>query len=183
MILVGSLQPVSVVSSKGLFSLLYLMGSKCHFTWPMGPGRLVGPVWSLQTGLYEASCHLSLKIDKYWNSWIPFFKLFEELWDRLVFFINHVLLILRSRVWLKSFLMDDNNQFILCSLYHCCWWPGDRNHQGISSHGTDQGQPEYSSFITRRLVGPVSGLILGLHPANGRPRYFVTTSVIGLAQT
>ena len=63
MILVSSLQPVSVVSSKGLFSLLYLMGSKCHFTWPMGPRRLVGPVWSLQTDIYGTSCQLV------WQNW------------------------------------------------------------------------------------------------------------------
>ena len=30
---------------------------------------------------------------------------------------------------------------------------------------------------------PVSGLILGLHPANEKQRYFVTLSLIGWAQT
>ena len=95
MILVSNLQPVSVVSSKGLFSPLYLMGSKCHLTWPMGPLRVVGPVWSLQTGLYEASCHLvwqNRQLLKYLN---PLFQTFLRNYEIDLF----SLLIMYSWYW------------------------------------------------------------------------------------
>ena len=40
----------------------------------------------------------------------------------------------------------------------------------------------YSRLATVRAVGPISGLILGLHQANERRRYKVTLSLIGWAQ-
>ena len=39
--------------------------------------------------------------------------------------------------WLKSFLLEDKDKFILYSQYHGCWWPGAARSQDISSNGTD----------------------------------------------
>ena len=42
---------------------------------------------------------------------------------------------------------------------------------------------QWDSTKSRRTSSAITGLILGLHPANERRRYFVTTSLIGWAQT
>ena len=46
-------------------------------------------------------------------------------------------------------------------------------------------KPFYLSFnvLTSPSASVNTGLIIGLHPANERWRYFVTTSLIGWAQT
>ena len=52
-----------------------------------------------------------------------------------------------------------------------CWWPGDYLT-------ADNQQPPCWS-----MAMGITGLILGLRPANERRRYFLTTSLIGWAQT
>ena len=56
--------------------------------------------------------------------------------------------------FLKSFFMEINNPFILHSLYHGCWWPGNARSQGISIHGIDLPVviPEYSCLTTRMAI-------------------------------
>ena len=61
--------------------------------------------------------------------------------------------------------------------------------QLAASMGWNKKSTEYS-FLTERNIFvwevvatyTIAGLILGLRPANERRRYFVTTSLIGLAQ-
>ena len=56
-----------------------------------------------------------------------------------------------SKVWryLKSFLVKDNDLFMLHIQYHGYWWLGNTWSQGISSHGTDLVVQEYSWFCIR----------------------------------
>ena len=53
--------------------------------------------------------------------------------------------------YLKSFIMEDKDPFMLHSQDHGCWWPGDVMDQDISSQGIDLVTPEYSGYSTRRV--------------------------------
>ena len=65
------------------------------------------------------------------------------------------LYILSQQKWhrqLKPILMQNRYPFMLHSLYHGCWWPGDARSQGISSHGiAEHICPAYYSFSTNRV--------------------------------
>ena len=41
--------------------------------------------------------------------------------------------------------------FILHIQYHGCWWPGDANRQGISSHDIDLILLEFPNLATRMI--------------------------------
>ena len=87
--------------------------------------------------------------------------------------------------------MEDKDLFILHGC-HACLWPGEAWGQGISSNGIDLIIPEYLVLAAKELMFTcmfylyhdlMSGLILGLHPANERRHYKVTPSLIGCGQT
>ena len=58
---------------------------------------------------------------------------------------------IHGRMWLKSFLIEDKDSFMLLSQHHGCWCPGSRHHRVISSYCIDLVIPEYSGFSTRRV--------------------------------
>ena len=53
--------------------------------------------------------------------------------------------------WLKSFLKEDMDAFILRDQEHGYWCPGDVSHQGIISHGIDLVFSEHSRPYARRV--------------------------------
>ena len=72
-------------------------------------------------------------------------ELFEKTQKCLFYYFSS----LRWHRLLKSFLMEDEDLFMLHNQYHCCWWPGDARSQVINSHGIDLVLPEYSCLSIR----------------------------------
>ena len=60
-------------------------------------------------------------------------KLFQEMWMYICIFyyFQHWD---GSGSWNLSFLVEDKEDFILCSRYHGCSWPGDTRTHVIVSH-------------------------------------------------
>ena len=58
---------------------------------------------------------------------------------------------LRWQRYLKFYLMEDKDLFILHSQYQGCWWLGYLRSQGISSKGIKLVLPEYYGFSTRKV--------------------------------
>ena len=58
---------------------------------------------------------------------------------------------LRWQRYLKFYLMEDKDLFILHSQYQGCWWPGYLRSQGISSKGIKLVLPECYGFSTRKV--------------------------------
>ena len=55
----------------------------------------------------------------------------------------------RWSMWLKSFLVEDQDILIVHRPCHSCWWPGDTRSRGSFSHGISISLPRYSSSNTR----------------------------------
>ena len=72
---------------------------------------------------------------------------------------------------------------VIMTAAHCRQWRQRWHHDNTRFSLT-----EYTACVVSRIIlgerpHPVTGPILGLHPANERRRYFVTTSLIGWSQT
>ena len=64
------------------------------------------------------ACGLSAVVLNLFSATQKYIFIFSHFWHRL----------------LKSFIMVDKDILMLHSLYHCCWSPGNKRCQGISSH-------------------------------------------------
>ena len=65
--------------------------------------------------------------------------------------ISYNFSIMKWSRWLKTFLIEDKDQYSLYSHFHSGWCPGDARSHGISSNDIALVLPEYSSFNTRRV--------------------------------
>ena len=77
----------------------------------------------------------------------------------------------RRHGWLKIFLVEAKNQFILNSQNHRCSCPGDTGSWGVSSHCIDRALSEYICFSRRRIniLQPQHAISFG---ANALPKCF-----------
>ena len=66
---------------------------------------------------------------------------------------------LKLHRFLKSFLVDEKQLFILYSQCSGCRWPGDGRNQDINSQDIDSVLPKYYSFSTRRVKSGLDSTI------------------------
>ena len=71
--------------------------------------------------------------------------------------------VLRWYMYLKSFLVENKENFILLSQWRGCWWPGDARIFDISNHGVDLVPHNHDNVIKWKHFPHYWPFVRGIH--------------------